>query len=319
MRILFPSLVMALLVLAHVPHASAQANTQNAFPTNLSLGSSGVSVLLLQQTLNRYPDTRIASTGPGSPGNETGYFGLLTRAAVVRFQAKYASAILAPAGLARGNGYVGFYTRITLNTLSAPTASATPVALSPAILAASTTTSQNPNLVNLDTYLASIDSMATEQGSSTAAIEAMNQQVREAAATTTDYRATFLRLVQEQSHQAKVDDSFVGKVVATIARIFMPVHVFAATGVPFGGSIIYAQLCNAGVWNILLTPLPPSFAAILSYMSGSQAFLSYNLTVPTPGTTLLGEYVPGPGICVVGVAPIPSSGLITPMVGSSSP
>lgn len=96
------------------------ANAQtNSFATNLSLGSSGAQITALQKILNRDPDTRVASFGPGSPGNESDYFGPLTKAAVVRFQEKYAGEVLAPLGLDRGTGLVGSYTRAKLNALSA--------------------------------------------------------------------------------------------------------------------------------------------------------------------------------------------------------
>lgn len=108
-------------MLLHGARADAQTNIPNAFTANLSLGSSGAQVIALQRILNRDSDTRIANAGPGSPGNETEYFGALTKAAVVRLQEKYLREVLMPAGLTHGNGYVGSYTRAKLNALSAPT------------------------------------------------------------------------------------------------------------------------------------------------------------------------------------------------------
>lgn len=58
------------------------------FTKSLSLGAVSSDIKRLQQLLNSDPETKIAATGAGSPGNETDRFGLLTKAAVIKFQIK---------------------------------------------------------------------------------------------------------------------------------------------------------------------------------------------------------------------------------------
>lgn len=50
-------------------------------------------------------------------GLVTGYFGNLTRSAVIRFQEKYTSEVLAPFGISKGTGYVGSKTLEKINQL----------------------------------------------------------------------------------------------------------------------------------------------------------------------------------------------------------
>lgn len=131
MRLQLSSFVIASLVLAFPATIIAQDAALTPLTATLVLGSTGPQVMILQKLLNKEADTRIATSGAGSPGNESEYFGALTRAAVVRFQEKYAGEVLAPAGLTSGNGRVGAYTRAKLNALSA--SAPIPAAVAPAV------------------------------------------------------------------------------------------------------------------------------------------------------------------------------------------
>lgn len=88
-----------------------QAQNVCRIEQNLSVGSSGESVVCLQEFLKKegsdiYPE-----------GLVTGNFFNLTKNAVIRFQEKYASEILAPLGLTNGTGFVGNATRAKINSM----------------------------------------------------------------------------------------------------------------------------------------------------------------------------------------------------------
>src|ERR1700759_1074614 len=76
--------------------AAAESPAQSPlFLRNLTIGSSGNDVLELQQYLNSHGVT-VATSGPGSPGNETTLFGQMTQQALIKFQNQYATQILIP-------------------------------------------------------------------------------------------------------------------------------------------------------------------------------------------------------------------------------
>ncbi len=87
--------------------------TGYTFNTNLTVGSKGTDVMNLQKVLNMSADTKVASTGAGSPGMETSTFGPATKAAVIKFQTKY--------GISPAAGYVGAITRAKLNSMGGST------------------------------------------------------------------------------------------------------------------------------------------------------------------------------------------------------
>lgn len=86
----------------------------SGFPSSLKKGMRNNDVKKLQQFLNSDPDTKIISSGLGSPGNETNYFGSLTEKAVKKFQLKYK---LVFSENDTGYGYVGPKTRAKLKEI----------------------------------------------------------------------------------------------------------------------------------------------------------------------------------------------------------
>ena len=91
------------------PPATPPATGGTTLSRNLYQGISGEDVRTLQKILNANGYT-VATTGAGSSGNETTYFGAATAAAVKRFQTAK--------GITPVAGYVGPITRAALNSLA---------------------------------------------------------------------------------------------------------------------------------------------------------------------------------------------------------
>jgi len=85
-------------------------STGYVFNTDLTMNSTGQDVMNLQKVLNGIDGAQLATVGAGSPGNETSFFGGITRAGVIKFQQKY--------GITPAVGYVGPITRAKLNSMS---------------------------------------------------------------------------------------------------------------------------------------------------------------------------------------------------------
>lgn len=90
------------------------------FTQSLKQGSTGIQVKYLQILLNSDPATTV-----GNAGNETSYFGSLTKAAVNKFQQKYAAEILTPLGLTAPTGTFGPASRTKANAILAASGTGT--------------------------------------------------------------------------------------------------------------------------------------------------------------------------------------------------
>jgi len=97
------------------------------FTRSLTMGSKGDDVKCLQEYLNGAGHT-LASSGAGSPGGETTYFGSLTKNGVIKWQNANAAVVLAPVGLSVGTGYFGPSSRSAYASMvaSAPSTPSTP-------------------------------------------------------------------------------------------------------------------------------------------------------------------------------------------------
>lgn len=91
--------------------------TAFVFTRDLYFGIRGDDVKVLQEFLNKL-NFKLAEDGFGSLGNETNFFGSLTKAAVKKFQEAHFEEILAPLKLSQGTGYFGPMTRKFINSLN---------------------------------------------------------------------------------------------------------------------------------------------------------------------------------------------------------
>ncbi len=87
------------------------------FSRSLRLGDRGNDVKALQKFLNSTSGFKLTSSGPGSPGNETEFFGSLTFVALKKYQEAYKEQILIPVGLTRATGFFGPSTIRFINSL----------------------------------------------------------------------------------------------------------------------------------------------------------------------------------------------------------
>ncbi len=108
------------------PNVAAPVIVQDNFPQvpvvphyqflrTLVIGDTGEDVRALQKYLNTNGFV-LTPSGLGSPGYETSFFGLLTKAALIKFQEVHKAEILLPIGLYQGTGIFGPMTKAYINT-----------------------------------------------------------------------------------------------------------------------------------------------------------------------------------------------------------
>lgn len=305
------------------------------FTRTLTLGSYGEDVRTLQKMLNASLDTQITLTGPGSPGQETPHFGALTQAAVRRFQQKYASEVLYPYGLTSPTGVVGPFTQLALQRYAPVTkaAAATPI---PKTLTASTSStptstlsqkklstlssSRNPNLRNIPRIFAVLDVYATRKGLSSEEIGKAKDLIYEIAeSTSVDLTAQFLKKELNRSVTPGTTDWSPLQALRVFKNFFVPTTAYAATEEPFGALLLFPYTCNSGDYILIVSPIPSSGPALLTYSNGTQQYANNN--IPTIAQYLLGFYDSTTADCTFQLGNVSvtltTEGTVTETVGSS--
>ncbi len=325
-----------LVLFTAVALAAPYSSSAYTFASNLGLGASGTEVIALQQTLNASSDTAVASVGPGSPGQETSYFGQKTFDAVKRFQSKYFNEILAPGGLAAPTGFVGPATRAQLaklSTTAAPTTTAPAAATAPAKVSTTMGPVILPDMpARLELYIADVKKGLVERGESGKTIALIEEKIRDIAPEAKKSLEKFYKQEEEfykkKQAQAKAGGpvaTFFRNSLSTVSSFFVPATAHAAVGLPFGGYVATVMpVCTCGgVVSQIFVFLPNVNVATtnmtLDYVFGTEGFNWHNL--PEPGIATLGLYEPVTPTCYIfaGAAcvPLPSRGFITPITGSS--
>lgn len=128
------------------PPTPAAALPKQVFTQTLSLGMVSSDVVLLKTILNSDPATALVYTSAAEAADPADLFDAATQAAVIKFQDKYASEILAPSGLTQGTGVAGPATLAKLNEILAGFSASTGAQSGSQSVAPTLTTGANPNL-----------------------------------------------------------------------------------------------------------------------------------------------------------------------------
>lgn len=297
----------------------------------LSMTPTGYFGTLTENALKRWQLVHhvVVSAGTG----EYGFTGPLTRAAMEK-----ACSTGSTASAAQKSGSSTLSSSLTTSLATVPaaagsvTTSTSSVPVLPASVpkpvslfrAAKESPGANLNTLNEEYSIAMINALGKKQGYSDSDLQQVEAAIRQELATTTDLQRKFLNQINAQanaSHDSPLMSLLKQVVGKGLSFLGFPAVANASTGAPFGSAEIATAVictCSDGIWLITMEPLPPTYAAVLAYQSGSQRYSNYTLPF---AQAVLGTYTPGVQICYMyagtSCVPAPNEGFINPLVGSS--
>ena len=280
---------------AQVIAAGGSGSCAYTFATNLSQGQTGADVMNLQKALNMSADTQVSASGAGSPGSESTYFGSLTKAAVVKFQNKYASEVLTPLGLSSGTGFVGAATRAKLNAMctssTTTTATTTMTTIGGALMVSNTTQPANSLAPNSASRVAFTKFVVTA-GASDVTVTGVNVERTGLAA---DAAFAGVVLVDEDGTQFDIAKTFGSNHTATVGGTFT-VKAGTSKTLTVAGNMAADNSTRAGqVASLTVTGVNTTSTVSGSFpITGAMHTINASLTLGTavgsvssfdPGTT----------------------------------
>jgi len=281
-----------------------------SFSEVLGRGMSGSLVIELQTFLSVTP--------------ASGYFGPITEVAVQKFQ-REAGIVLSGTAESTGYGVIGPKTARAISdscTSMGITSKTSSNSHSPVTSTTTVSTSTPPSLTGIELFRAKLHALAEKQKVAASDLTVIDAAIDEQVNSGIDYKNKFLNAWRGQKSTSQEKNNFFTFVKETLDRLagaLVPT-AYAVTGTPFGGALEFAFYCACSdTWLLTIQPLPPSYAALLSYLPETQEYSGYNIPFTAE---LLGFYIPGAGVCLVPGYPTciytPNEGYITPFVGSSS-
>lgn len=181
----------------------------------------------------------------------------------------------------------------------------------------------NPrNLENIDYLISEVKKIGVKQNMSNEKLLAAEKVIREAVATSTDLMAEFYKSANIKYTSAEGEGFF--KKLLSLFNFIKISQAQSAMGTAFGGQVMSAIkcTCNPTAWLVTFMPLQPTYATLLSYLSGTQLYLN-KVPVPHAKQYFLGFYdsTSATTICKMISGPtcitLPDWGLIMPTVSSS--
>lgn len=267
------------------------------FTRPLKIGSTGSDVRALQVALNSVVETRVAESGPGSPRQETAYFGNKTALAVSKFQLLHRTAILIPNGLTQGTGYVGPSTLAVLNKVNVVTmvTEVVPPVAKPKLPG---------NVEGLQGTLSVIERVGIKQGFSSIEIDRLKTIItKDITATTTPLLVAFVRQVQkdnpgqqpitfgDQLHALALSfrDLFLPSVALADGHFGTYGHNGACTESEISSNLYVNKLGTASLYcDYTWGEMPPAEAAALREQGSNQTTTGVGPVAGIAGSAVLG-------------------------------